>query len=446
MTRQKQALCKTLDELMQFYFPKASASQRREDKQASDAIRNAAGQDKASIRLRGKKQSQSISLFLDQYKGIDTKREYEFLKMYLNIETSTAIKDANRATMEVAERILAERKDNLLLKGIGIVKKVKTHKSLRSFIDQIAEEKLKEKNLESLRNGEDMKVAERRNKRSSYYVLKCVSKHLEVYRPKANIDQVNLKFVRGWLEYLKTAKNFNFLRNEDPSKNTDVYLSSNTQLHLYNAFNNVMNEAVRRNLLEVNPCSLITRKEKPKEVKGTRTYLDAEEVKLLMKTKCKTPEMKRAFLFCCFEGLRFSDVSTLKWGDISKDYQGDLVLNKVMQKTKIALESHPILEPALPYLGERGKASDDDLIFHLGDDETTNYQLKRWVKAAGIKKKITFHCSRHTAATLALSYGCAPQVVMTLLGHTKLDMTLRYAKQLKAPMKQDLNKVADIFR
>ena len=75
---------KTVDELYKGYFPE----QTKEEK---ERLKN---QPKEPIRLRVKKLSHSLSLYLDLYK--DGKREYEFLKLYLNEETDLGVKEQNR--------------------------------------------------------------------------------------------------------------------------------------------------------------------------------------------------------------------------------------------------------------------------------------------------------------------------------------------------------------
>jgi site-specific recombinase XerD len=54
--------------------------------------------------------------------------------------------------------------------------------------------------------------------------------------------------------------------------------------------------------------------------------------------------------------------------------------------------------------------------------------LKKWLEAAGITKKITFHCFRQTFATLQLSSGTDIYTVSKMLGHTNVKTTQIYAK------------------
>ena len=54
--------------------------------------------------------------------------------------------------------------------------------------------------------------------------------------------------------------------------------------------------------------------------KTIREFLTLEEIILLDNTELPSfPEVKKAFLFSCFTGLRISDVKALKWENIKND-------------------------------------------------------------------------------------------------------------------------------
>ncbi|MDL2304400.1 site-specific integrase, partial [Bacteroides sp. OttesenSCG-928-D19] len=173
-------------------------------------------------------------------------------------------------------------------------------------------------------------------------------------------------------------------------------------------------------------------------------YLTIDEIKKLIETDFKHDTIKRAFLFCCLVGLRYSDAASIVWGDISKDNNGDSVLRLRVKKTGRE-EIFPISDEAMKMLPERGTASDDDIIFILPKNANANKYIKRWVEAAGIRKRITFHCSRHTAATLNLSLGTPIETVAKLMGHTKIATTQIYAKIVDEKKKEAVSRQNGIF-
>ena len=53
--------------------------------------------------------------------------------------------------------------------------------------------------------------------------------------------------------------------------------------------------------------------------------------------------------------------------------------------------------------------------------------IEKWIEASGIKKHITFHCSRHTFATLQLEHDTDIYTIKGMLGHTNVKTTQIYA-------------------
>lgn len=143
-------------------------------------------------------------------------------------------------------------------------------------------------------------------------------------------------------------------------------------------------------------------------------------------------------------GLRYSDVSTITWGELTKDNDGSVLLRFRMKKVKRG-ENAYISDEALKWLPDRGMAGDEDTVFSLPKNDSANKQLARWIKEAKINKKITFHCSRHTAATLNLSLGTSIETVSKMMGHTKISTTQIYAKIIDQKQKEAVNKQNGIF-
>ena len=415
MARKVQKLFRTADELLNGYFPELTKEER-------EKLKN---QPKGRIKLRVKKLSSSLSLYLDLYK--DGKRQYDFLKLYLNEESDLSVKEQNRQTLEIANTILHEKIADLNKKGAGFISpKGKTN--LITYILFQADEALKKSG----------------NPHGYYYTLQSLAKHINLFSGNnTTFQQVDKSYILGFIDYLKTAKNFNYKRS-GTKKDKEVIISPNTQHNLFMKFKYVIKKAIKADIITSNPLDKIENSDKPKEEEGTREFLTIEELKLLIATDCKDDIIKKAFLFCCLVGLRYGDVSAITWGELEQGNTGETLLRFKVKKTKRG-ETLPISDEALKWLPEREDASDDSIIFPLPKNDNANKQLKKWVASAGIKKKVTFHCSRHTAATLNLSLGTPIETVSKLMGHTKIGTTQIYAKIIDDKKKEAVNRQNGIF-
>ena len=86
-----------------------------------------------------------------------------------------------------------------------------------------------------------------------------------------------------------------------------------------------------------------------------------------------------------------------------EQFNGGYRLNFTQQKTK-GVEYMPISEQAYNLCGEQKEG--ELLVFAgLPDPSWINRPVKKWDEAAGITKHITFHCFRHSYATLQLAGG-----------------------------------------
>lgn len=123
--------------------------------------------------------------------------------------------------------------------------------------------------------------------------------------------------------------------------------------------------------------------------------------------------------------MRHSDIQKLKWKEIVVDGE-KIELHFTQKKTK-GVEYKPISKQALELCGERRGL--DDLVFdNLPNPSWISRPLKKWIEKAGIHRNITFHCFRHTYATLQLANGTDIYTVSKMLGHTNVNTTQIYAK------------------
>ena len=173
-------------------------------------------------------------------------------------------------------------------------------------------------------------------------------------------------------------------------------------------------------------------------------FLTVDEIKSLIATDCPREDVKRAYLFACFCGLRFGDVAGMKWGDLILD-GGQWRVTVVMQKTAKPIYQ-PLSESAMSWLPERGDASPDDAVFGtLPALARINLMLKVWAKAAGITKRVSFHTSRHSFATMMLTLGADLYTTCKLLGHSNVKTTQIYAKIVDSKKVEAVNLLDKAF-
>ena len=106
----------------------------------------------------------------------------------------------------------------------------------------------------------------------------------------------------------------------------------------------------------------------------------------------------------------------------------------------MCIRDKPISEQAFELLGER-TIPDERVFVGLKYSAWHNLKLQQWVMKAGISKTITFHCARHTYATLQLTLGTDIYTVSKLLGHKDLKTTQIYAKIIDERKKEAANKI-----
>ena len=93
------------------------------------------------------------------------------------------------------------------------------------------------------------------------------------------------------------------------------------------------------------------------------------------------------------------------------------------------------------------KVEDSERVFHQLRITSTTVEvvLGEWMQEAGIQKHITYHCSRHTAATLLLTLGADLYTVSKILGHQSIRMTEVYAKIVDKKKIETMNLVNNMF-
>ena len=163
-----------------------------------------------------------------------------------------------------------------------------------------------------------------------------------------------------------------------------------------------------------------------------KDVLSTEEIQRLIATydERQNPEVRRAFIFCLYCGLRYCDVKDLTFANI--DYSNKLLKfeqNKTKGHSANSGVVIPLNDGLLKLIGEPTEAqTKDSLIFNLPCYDMCLKSLKRWVKRAGIDKHISWHCARHSFAVNILNNGANIKTVASLLGHSGLKHTEKYTR------------------
>ncbi|WP_394359144.1 tyrosine-type recombinase/integrase, partial [Flavobacterium gilvum] len=221
---------------------------------------------------------------------------------------------------------------------------------------------------------------------------------------------ITVELVDEFREFLETTKS----KKSDKAK-----LSANSIKTYHDKFRSALRQAFIDGYLSEH---LAEKTKAVKQADTQRNYLSLVELNTLVKTACKSPEIKIQALFSALTGLRRSDIQKLVWGEIEHVDSGYQI--RFNQKKTGGSETLPISEQAYNLLGERKQSTEKVFTLIKETNQRENRYLKQWVLDAEITKKITFHCFRHTFATLQLNSGTDIYTVSKMLGH-KVEKTVK---------------------
>ena len=176
-----------------------------------------------------------------------------------------------------------------------------------------------------------------------------------------------------------------------------------------------------------------------------RGFLTEEEIEVLMSKRFGVKRLEHVrdiFVFSCFTGLAYIDVSNLTDENIVTIGGTDWIMTK-RQKTSIT-ENVPILDVAREIINKYHSSADrNGRLLPILSNQKMNAYLKEIADLCGIKKRLSYHMARHTYATLLLSKGVPMETVSKLLGHTNIKTTQIYARITNKKIEQDVMRVAD---
>jgi integrase len=341
-------------------------------------------------------------------------RDYEYLDLYLVGKPKTAIeKDQNKKILELANSIKSKRELEIKNGQYGFAPDFKVK---AVFLDYFIEEV--KKRADSKGNSGNWKSAQVH-----------LTNYLNAdYHPGLTFSEIDLRFCNGFKAYL----------HEKAKAKSGAPLSSASQNSYYAKLKACLKQAVKERVIHNNPSEGIVL---PRIVSHKREYLTHEELQRLAKAECRYDVLKRAFLFSCLTGLRWSDIQKLTWREVQEFGEGWRVVFH-QQKTK-GLQYLDISKQARDLLGDAGR-SDERVFVGLRYSTYMNTALGQWMLRAGITKNITFHCGRHTYAVLQLNFGTDIFTLSKMLGHQEIKTTMIYSQIMDQKRIEAANRIPSI--
>lgn len=358
-----------------------------------------------TLRTRKIKEGRQLSFYLDYYPGYRDEAtmkviRHESLGIYIYAKPKNQReRDYNERMTERAEALRCRRYEAVVNERYDFFDKEKTKGDFLAYFKAKAEKK---------------------NTKWEH-----VYKHFHRFTGgKCTFGEIDVELCNRFKEYLLTAPQF---------LHTKRKLHVNSVAGYWSTFRAVLHTAYRERKIRENPNGFLERID---TIPTEKEHLSQDELIRLADTPCDAPMLKKAFLFACLTGLRKSDVKALTWENIQPYGDGRMYVTVRMQKTK-DLVNNPISDEALELAGPRGTGR----VFPEFKDSMTQAPLKKWLKAAGITKRISFHSSRHTFGSLQVEAGTSIYVVQRLLAHKNVSTTQIYAEMADELKRQSVDRI-----
>lgn len=296
--------------------------------------------------------------------------------------------------------------------------------------------------VESLKEKSLFVVFEEHNREQEKLVGNGVSKAtywISVYTVRLLKEFIEQKYKREDI-YLREL-NLNFIQSFHTFLRIDKGMAQNSSTKHLKLLKKIINLAVANSYMATNPFITYKIEREPVEI----DFLDEEELRKIINFDTPLPRLEKAkdmFLFGCFTGLSYIDIKTLAPEHFEKDNAGRIWIKKRRVKTGV-LSRIPLLPIAKLILD---KYKGGDKLLPIQDPADINKYLKDIAILCDIKKRITFHTSRHTfASTVTLANNISLEVVSKMLGHTNTRMTTHYAKLIDKCIGEQMDKLMETF-
>ena len=348
---------------------------------------------KIKLRIMKSKTHSRYSLYLDIY--LNRVRQTEYLNQYLVCEPNTAKQD--KQTLKYAQEYRDQKERELLEKKFDFkLINYDGEINIFQFIEAFGANKAR---------------------LPQYLGLK---KHLKTfYGEHLKFSDVDKRFCEQFRDYLVGK------------------MMLSTVKTMFAAFKAVINKAVRDEIIAKSPCRDII----IKAPQAKREFLTDEEIKRIVDNKTIYFDVKNAFLFSCFTGLRQGDIRALTYDEVRDGYlyfrqrkTGDIDRMLLTPDAMKIVEFQKKLHPKYKYVFQLPVSKDK-----------VNRKLKKIIESSGISKKISMHNGRHSFATRCITKGVDIYTVQKLLGHREIQATMIYAKLIDTKRDEYVSRIPELM-
>lgn len=235
---------------------------------------------------------------------------------------------------------------------------------------------------------------------------------------------------------------FQFIKDFEYYLRTEKEMQQSTINKTLQRFKKMINFAVAHNYLDKNPFLM----HKPKHVKKEVVFLSRTELARLQVKEIENKrleEVRDCFVFCCYTGLAFKEMSNLRKYHIAPGQDGRNWIRMTREKTGKTI-SVPLLKIPQQLIEKyEGKVSNEKVLPSKTNAHFNAY-LKEIADLCDIKINLTHHVARKTFATTVLLLNDVPmEIVSKLLGHSRIGITqAHYGEILEKSVSEQINQLS----
>ncbi len=212
--------------------------------------------------------------------------------------------------------------------------------------------------------------------------------------------------------------------------------------HCLTWLNRLIYIAVDREIIRFNPLADVSYEKKPD---NKLKHISRAELQRIMEQPMpeKRQELtRRIFIFSAFTGLSYVDVKRLYPSHIGTTAEGRRYIRINRKKTDVEsfVPLHPVAEQILSL---HNTTNDEEPVFPLPNRDSLWYCIHEIGILAGVKENLSYHASRHSFGTLALSAGVPIESISKMMGHTNIKTTQGYARVTDDKISEDMDKLME---